>query len=263
MRSSEKYLQFARIGLRKSMVYRSDAIAGIATSIIYLGLMFYLWTGISNSGTLTSSFSEIISYIALGQVVSNATAVNLENQIGRKVRKGTVVNELKRPVSFRLQTVAFQVGRTLFKAVSRAAPIMLIAIAFLEVTVTGVIPFVLFVFSVGLSFVLAASISYATAMLTFWTKVGWSLRMIRSTVTKILSGVMFPLYLLPTNLEKAFMLTPFPSIVNTPIMIWKQGGLGIQTAQMLGTQIFWIAVSAGAGAVLWTKAKNKVTVQGG
>nr|EGQ40032.1 MAG: hypothetical protein J07AB56_07600 [Candidatus Nanosalinarum sp. J07AB56] len=134
-----RYLEFARIGLREGIVYRANALASVATTVIYLVLMYSVWSAIAASGTLEGSFSAVISYVALGQVVQNATSVSMEGTIGGKVRKGTVVNELKRPVSFQLQMLSYQVGGSVFDVVARGVPAMLISVVFLGVGSPGVL----------------------------------------------------------------------------------------------------------------------------
>ncbi len=257
-----RYLEFARIGLRESVVYRSDALASVATTVIYLVLMYSVWSAIAAAGTLEGSFSQVISYVALGQVVRNATSVDMENTIGEKVRKGTVVNELKRPVSFQLQMLSYQLGGSLFDTVARGVPAMAIAVVFLGVGSPGVLGGLEFLASVVLSFALVSLMSYSLAMLTFWTKVGWSLNMMRSTLTGLFSGALFPLYLLPDGVRGLFYLTPFPSLVDAPIRIY-QGGLSGSVWGVYGVQVFWILFFAVASRLMWGKARTKLTVQGG
>lgn len=256
-----KYLSFTRVGLREGLQYRTDALASVGTTVFYLALMYYVWLAIASSGTLNSSFERIIAYIALGQVIQNSTTVDLESWVGDRVRKGTIVNELKKPVAFNLQLYFYQLGETAFNVIGRGLPALLIGVAFLGVGFPGVSAGLQFLASLFLSLNLAITLSYAVSMLVFWTKVGWSLRMMRSLVTGLFSGAMFPLYLLPDGLRGLFQLTPFPSMVDGPISIYQ--GTAESTLTVLGIQVFWIVLLGVLGELLWRRARRKLTVQGG
>jgi len=261
-RLMKKYLQFFRIGLRKGIIYRSDAIAAVGTTIFYLILMFYIWRAISISGELSSPFSAIIAYIALGQVVSNATSVNLEVWFTERVREGTIVNELKRPVSLHLQVYFYQLGYSAFNIIGRSVPAFIVGLMFLGIGIPSTLNGLAFLLSVFLSLNLVVALSYFVSMAIFWTKVGWSLRMMRSTLSRLLSGVMFPLYLLPEWLKPIFYSTPFPWMIDGPIRIY-QGAAGSEIVKVLCIQVFWTLVLVIISALIWRKAKKKITVQGG
>lgn len=258
----KKYLAFTRVGFKEGMIYRADSLASVGTSVFFLVLMYYVWSAISASGDLASPFSAIIAYVALGQVISNATSVDLESWVGDRVREGTIVNELKKPASLNLQLFFYQLGKVLFNVVARAIPTFIIGIAFLNVGVPSIGTAAAFLLALFFALNLAILLSYSISMLVFWTKVGWSLRMMRSLLTGLFSGVLFPLYLLPQNLQNIFYLTPFPAMVDLPIRIY-QGTAELSLLQGFGVQIFWIAALLIISEMLWHRAKKNLTVQGG
>ncbi|MEF8880377.1 MAG: hypothetical protein V5A72_00925, partial [Candidatus Nanohaloarchaea archaeon] len=104
----KKYLSFTKVGLKEGFQYRSDALSGIAATMISLILFYFIWKAIAASGQLSQPFSTIISYVALARVIDNATSADLESWVGDRVRKGTIVNELKKPVSLKLQLYFYQ-----------------------------------------------------------------------------------------------------------------------------------------------------------
>jgi len=256
-----KYFSFTKVGLGQGLQYRSDTLAGIGATMISLVLFYFVWKAIAASGELATPFSSIIAYVALARVIDNATSANLENWIGERVRKGTIVNELKKPASLRLQLYFYELGRSLFKIVVRGVPALVISILFLNVGLPTLLNGFLFVLSMFLTLNLALSLSYLTSMLVFWTKVGWSLRMMRTMLAGLFSGAMIPLYLVPENIRNIFYLTPFPSMVDAPISIYQ--GTAESMVQVFGTQIAWIILLSMVAELLWRKAKTKLTVQGG
>jgi ABC-2 type transport system permease protein len=256
-----KYLSFTKVGLREGLQYRANTLAGIGSTFLSLILFYYIWKAIAASGELAQPFSAIIAYVALARVIENATSSDVEYWVGDRIRKGTIVNELKKPISLRLQIYFHQLGKSSFKMLVRGIPALLAGIFFLGVGVPSIQNLLLFGFSIFLTMNLAIALSYATAMLVFWTKIDWGLRMIRGTIGGLLSGAMIPLYLVPDNLRNFFYLTPFPSMVDAPISIYQ--GTADSLVQVFGTQMAWILIVFLAAELLWRKARKKLTVQGG
>jgi ABC-type uncharacterized transport system permease subunit len=256
-----KYFSFTRVGLREGLQYRGNALAGIGSTMISLVLFYFVWKAIAASGELARPFSTIIAYVALARVIDNATSANLEDWIGERIRRGTIVNELKKPASLRLQMYFYQLGRSSFKLVVRGVPALTVGILFLNVGLPSILNGFLFALSLFLTLNLAISLSYMTSMLVFWTKVAWSLRMMRTMVAGLFSGAMIPLYLVPENIRRLFYLTPFPSMVDGPISIYQ--GTAESIPQVFGTQLLWIIILSVSAELLWRKAKKRLTVQGG
>lgn len=258
-----KYLEFARIGFREATAYRFNAVMSLVASILYLIMVYAIWDAISASGQLAASLSGILTYVLLGQVVSNSVFIDVESYISDRVREGTIVNELKRPVSLRFQVYSYLVGRTLFNVVSKGMPVLLIGMLFLGVRLPSAMNAAGFVVAILLSFNLVFAFSFLTSMLVFWTEIGWGIRAMRSNIQDVFSGVLFPLYLLPTGLASVFDLLPFKWMADAPIRIFTMEVTGAEMLNVFGLQLFWIVVMAVAGELAWRKAKTKLTVQGG
>ena len=259
--SLRKYFSFTKLGLREGFQYRSDALAGVGATIISLVLFYFIWKAIAASGELTQPFEMIIAYVALARVIDNATSADLESWVGDRVRKGTIVNELKRPASLKLQLYFYQLGKSSFKLLVRGIPALIIGIIFLNVGIPTYSNSIYFLISIFLTLNLAIFLSYTTSMIVFWTKVGWSLRMTRTMIAGLFSGAMIPLYLVPDNVRAVFNLTPFPSMVDAPISIYQ--GTADSVIHIFGVQLMWLIILGLLSEVLWRKAKQKLTVQGG
>ncbi|MFB6199503.1 MAG: ABC transporter permease [Candidatus Nanohaloarchaea archaeon] len=257
----KKYPEFVKMGFRTFFAYRLDAVSSLLNSVIFLVLMYAVWSSIAASGSLTGGVDKVISYIMLGQVISSSVFMNAEKLLSGKIQQGTIVNELKRPISLRSQTYFHLLGIAVFNTVFVGVPLLLTGIIFLGVDFPGMIRFLWFVLSVFLSFNMVFMLSYSVSMLIFWTKIGWSLRMMRNNVQRLFSGVYFPLYLLPPPLAGIFSLLPFQAMVDGPITIFMN-----PSAPVTGTllkQVFWIIILFIVSELLWRKARKKLTVQGG
>lgn len=258
-----KYWTITVTGFREATVYRLNAIMGVVTSAIFLLLMYALWSSIAAAGELQGGLTQVMTYLVVGQIVSNTVFVNAEEFIGERIREGTIVNELKRPIGLQTQTYFRLLGRTGFNFLSKAIPIGLLGGFFLDLQLPTVLYAGFFIVSLFLSFHLVFLFSYTVSLLIFWTKVEWSLRMMRNLVQRLFSGALFPLYLLPATLAPIFDALPFQSMVDAPISIFLMQVQGQELFFVFGKQLVWIVILFGLGELLWWRAKTKLTVQGG
>lgn len=259
----DKYIRFAHVSARKSAAYRSNTLVSILTSAFYLALAYYLWRAISLSGSLNATLMEIMVYIVISRALITVTRMNMEDWFSERIRKGTITNELKRPVSLRLQTYSNFIGESAFRLLSRGLPIFILGFLVFEISFPSKSNLVLFFLSAFLSFNLVFAFTYLFSMFIFWTKSGWSIRMLKNNLQRILSGAIFPLFLLPEYLKPFFYSTPFPAMIDYPISIFRMSRTGTEAYQAIGLQVFWIIVMLVLGELVWRKAKKKLTVYGG
>jgi ABC-2 type transport system permease protein len=251
------------MGFREMTAYRFNAVMSLVASILYLIMVYAIWTAIDASGQLAVSLSGVLTYVLLGQVVSNSVFTEVEGYLSERVREGTIVNELKRPVSLRLQIYCYLIGKTLFNTLTKGLPVLVVGLLFLDMQTPSILNAAGFVVALLLSFNLVFAFSFLTSMLVFWTEIGWGIRAMRSNIQDVFSGVLFPLYLLPAGLASVFDLLPFQAMADGPIRIFTMDATGREMLNIFGLQIFWIIVIAVLGELAWRKAKSKLTVQGG
>lgn len=259
----KKYFEFSRMGFQEASAYRFNSLMSIGTSVLYLVLYYAIWSSIAASGQLSASLSSIMAYLVLGQVIHESVFMNPESFFGERIRKGTITNELKRPVSVRAQSYFYEVGWASFRTVARSIPLLAFGIAFYSVNIPSALESFYFLLSIFLSFNLIYALSFSTSMLVFWTKVDWSIRMMKNMTISLFSGIMFPLYLLPENLKPIFNLLPFQAMADGPITVFLGEMTTSQTLQLFGKQLAWMLLFLILGELLWRKAKTKLTVQGG
>lgn len=258
-----KYLAMAKTGFKEASAYRFNAVMSVVASVLFLVMLYAIWDSIAAAGQLSGELSTVLTYILVGQVVSNSVFVDVENYFSDKVREGTIVNELKRPMSLRLQTYFYYIGQTVFNAATKALPVALLGWIFLDIQFPSSTNTVAFIVSLIFSFNLVFSFSYLTSMLIFWTKIGWGIRAMRSNIQNVFSGVLFPLYLLPVGLQDVFNILPFKAMADGPITIFLGRAVGGEILEIFLTQIGWTLAFLFIGELLWRRAKKKITVQGG
>ncbi len=258
-----KYYALLRNSFREASAFRLDALTTFFSSIAFLALYYMVWSAIAEAGELEGGLHQVMSYLVAGQIVSNAAFIGTEKYIGEKVRKGTIVNQLKRPLTLFKQAYFHESGWALFNFIAKSIPIAVLGIVFLDITTPDLANSFLFIISLFLAYNLVFLLAYSLSMLVFWTKVDWSLRMMRNTTQNLFSGVLFPLYLLPDSLATVFSVLPFQAMADSPIRIFIMEATGLEVLNILIIQMFWILVLYGVSVFAWSKAKKKLTVQGG
>jgi len=260
---NNKYIGILQTSFRESMVYRLDALMSLGTSILFLTLYYFVWLAIDQSGDIQGGFQQAITYIVAGQIVANTAFVDTERHIGERVRHGTIVNELKRPIDFMKQIYFYDAGGALFGFFTKSLPVAAVGIVFIGIDTPSLYNTAFFLISLFLAFNVVFLFAYITSMLIFWTKIDWSIRMMRSTAQNLFSGALFPLYLLPGTLHTVFNLLPFQVMIDAPVQIFTMAATGAEIYTILGRQLFWILLLYLAAFFAWKKAKTKITVQGG
>lgn len=258
-----KYRQTVIASVKKSAAYKASVVVGLVNSVVMLVLYYAIWSSIASSGSLKGGLTQVMSYLVIGQAVARATGLRTENFLGKRVRKGSITNELKRPMSIRRYVYFHEVGSKLLEAAVMSLPILALGMFFFGVRIPGVQQLMLFGTSLFLAFNLVFAASFITSVLAFWTKVEWSLRMMRNLLTNLFSGRMFPLYLVPAAISPVFEVLPFRGMVDTPVQIFMGRATGREALMLLGHQLIWILVLLGVGELVWSKAREQLTVQGG
>jgi ABC-type uncharacterized transport system permease subunit len=83
-----------------------------------------------------------------------------------------------------------------------------------------------------------------------------------AVVRTFLSGSVLPLWFMPGWLQTIAGVLPFQAAAFTPVAIYfgrPPGGLG----PALAVQALWVAVLAALCALVWSRARHRVVVQGG
>lgn len=250
-------------GVKSNSFYRLMTVSSIASNVMYLVLLIAVWTAISQSATLRGGLDRVITYVIVATTVNTSVSSGIENFVGYRIQQGTIVNELKRPVSFLKTAYLHELGWQSLDALKTGTPLLVGGILLAGVSVPGLKGAALFLSSVFLAFNLVVLLALNSSMLIFWTKSFSGIRYSRSTLISLFSGALFPLYLLPEGLRQVFYLLPFSLMVDAPVRIYLGEVAGLEAVRLLGYQLAWIAAFYVALRFSWRKARNKLTVQGG
>lgn len=265
-----KYLEYFKIGFRKSVEYKSYLI-GALTTPVFMGVFFYfIWSyifevkgnGDPNFTIGGFTFDEMLVYLIIGLLINTARSSDVAQRISEIVKSGDIAIYLCRPVNFVKSLLADGIGGKV---------INLIVFTILLVVMTN-----LFSLPYPKSSIFAIFILYAILMLlfdivlyviigglSFWFVEIWGIRASIEQILWILSGRVLPLSLFPVWMQTFLAFTPFMYLEYTFARLYL-GHLGVSEAlYALGIFTFWIIMLMLLMRYIYRKGFRKLEAFGG
>ncbi|MEM3422072.1 MAG: ABC-2 family transporter protein [Candidatus Hadarchaeum sp.] len=261
-----RYFGYLRIAFLRGMIYRTS----IYLSVINVGLLvliqYYLWTTVfeKRSSVGNYSFQSLLTYVLIARVLSAFLQVNVDTEIGNRIRKGDIATDLIRPVDLQVSTFLESLGTSLTGLFLVTIPAFMILLGLGLVRLPhDLLAFISFSMSVTLAYALLFSVSYVFGLLAFWTKTGWGLSDVKDALLLFFSGSFLPVELYPTWLRTIAEILPFRSIIDTPMRLYMGGMEPRVVLGLLLQQLVWTIFLLGLGRLLWNAAMRRLEVYGG
>ena len=261
------YLSLFRMRMLAGLQYRSVFWFQILTRFLWGFLEGLAFAAVYRAGgDFPMTLKQTISYMYMQQITYSLFSVVFgDGDIQSSIAKGDVATSLCRPMSLYGHWFSLACGTRLsavcisFFAV---IPALLMPGPF-RMALPDVGTLCVFLFSAVLA--LFVTVSCAMLMYTslFWLVSQRGIRVIVTAVTHFLSGGIIPLAFFPENIRRALMLSPFGSMMNTPLNIFCGALTGKDILPALLLQAFWLTVLVGLGQLLMHRALRRVVVQGG
>ncbi|MET9730125.1 ABC-2 family transporter protein [Streptomyces sp. NPDC006458] len=259
------FLACGRIGWRTATAYRGSYLLTFATLMLQIYLMKTVWTGMYAGREEVDGVTlhTMIAYATLAAVQYTLLNPLQASPIPQRVREGKVAVDLLRPVGFPLQMFASQVGGALsaLPAVVVALPFALLVGGAQAPSSTGSL------IGYGIALLLGMLVNQllflTKALLSFWTLETTGFDMIYGFTAQLLSGTLVPLWFMPGPLKAVAEALPFQATAYTPVAIFLGEVRGNAMKQALGMQLVWVVLLGGLAALVWSRAKRHVVVQGG
>lgn len=239
-----------------------DTIAVIARCGVLLILYWYVFK--INSGTVNG-----ISYVVAAWSMffyfafSSLRLRDISRMIMLDVQTGNIEVLFNKPISYLAYRVWWQIGSGLysFLVLIIFGALALVLIIGLPATMTiGIFLPTFFLALIGAS-ALSLILYFLVGFLAFWIEDVNPAFWIVDKAVMILGGSYLPVALFPPLMYKLALYSPFGAsqfITHTVYGSWKSDWL-----VLIGIQIFWIIVLGGIMFLIFRKAQEKVSVNGG
>jgi len=161
------------------------------------------------------------------------------------------------------QIVANRISRTLLRLVPVILVSSLLPYPFGLSAPANLEHFIFFILSITLSVGVMATLVNLMYIFLFYTLNISGLNGIIYGIFMPLAGGIIPLPFFPEPFRSIAMLLPFAALQDIPLRVYNGHIYGVELAQVLGLQVFWLIFLLVTGHLLMKHTLKKVVVQGG
>ena len=238
---------------------------GFFVSVLVLFVQYCLWKTLIGSGLRPDiKLAQMITYIAINEVIGALTRGDFANELGVSIQDGSVAMHFLRPASYQLYLFSSFMGRNCYRLFTSSLPAVIICAVLVGLPPpASFIHFWLFIVHTMMGIVIIFELIYITGMLAFWTQRTWFLSWYVSALSAFFGGTIVPLWFYPRILNRLSAFLPFRYISFEGINYFlgkapaSAAGLSISMAMLWVFALFFI------GQLLWRQAQKKITINGG
>ena len=265
-----KYLKVFNVGAQNTFVYRWNFVLRSVFGIVPLIGTIFLWRamfGTDGHGQLSGyTFSQLILYFAMSVFVENlVTPTEDEWQIAGEIRDGKMSFLLLKPINYiAYRFTLYASYRLLYTAILLPGVALIFLCLREHITLPGhAFTWVAFAVSTGLAALIQFFLAYSLAMLAFWLLEISTVVFIVFSLEYFLSGMVFPLDMLPSWLAGFVKWGPFAYELYFPVQIFMERVRGEALATGLMIQAGWAIVAWLFAVGLWRLGTRRYQAVGG
>jgi len=229
---------------------------------------FVLYATVAGSGASAVAgydASQLATYAWVSQGLIGVVLLWGWTDLADRIRSGDVVADLLRPVHPVVSYLAVDLGRAAQATLTRfVVPVAVGAVFFDLYAPRRPATYPLFVVSVVAAVVVSFGCRFLLNSISYWLLDLRGANLIWLVATTVLSGLLFPLQFLPGWLPAAvWVLTPFPSVLMTPLSVLVERESPAGQVALIGLQLAWAVALLGACALVQRRAERRLVIQGG
>jgi ABC-2 type transport system permease protein len=260
------YGALAVAGFRRYAAYRQAVLASIVTNTAFGFLRcFVLLALAAAAGGTVAGYDgpRLATFVWVSQGLIGTVLLWWPAELAERIRTGEIVADLLRPVDLLAGQLATDLGRAAYGALTRlVVPIAVGALAFDLYAPRRAATYPLAALSVLLAVVVCAGCRFLVSACGYWLLDVRGPHMMWLLGSTTLTGMTFPLHLLPGGLRAAlFYGTPFPSVVQIPLDIVVERGDA--AGPLLALQAGWAVAVLALCRVVQRRGERRLVVQGG
>ena len=250
---------------QRFFAYRGNIFAGCLTGILMLVARYALWAALFATGNAQqATLTETMTFFVINDILLIWLAARYGDMIGADIQSGDIAQRLIRPYPYHLQLVASFHSTAITDTITRAMPMLVIAVIFI-----GLMPPVslaavgFFVVSLIFGGIIYSLIDLIISYTAFWLTKYWYLAWFKRALFALFGGLMLPLWFYPNWLRSICEVLPFQFAIFMPISIYLGRVPMADIGFVLGMQVFWIVILFITERLIWKLAQYKLVVQGG
>lgn len=262
----EVYLEVAKKSFKQRYAYRSNTYIFILTSVFQLFIQISIWSALyGESGSVDGiSLIDMMNFIIITTVMDSLVRSRIAERLATKIQDGSIGGDFLKPIVLKHYLMMEQIGENIFYTLFTTLPVCLVASMFLGFRLPdNLVTIGLFLVSSVLGIILILYINYILGLLAFWFKTSFYVRWFLGAFFLLFGGNMVPLWFYPEFLYKISMILPFRLVSFEPIQIYLGKVSGQEGLNIILLQGVWLIGLFFMEKMIWYKAQEVVTVQGG
>ena len=257
------FLHVLSIEARKSMSYRLDfwiqAVVGFAIGV---AAPYFLWAAMfAESGSRTiGGFTlrgMVLYYVAVTLLARLVRGPDLVVDVANDIYEGGLNRYLVFPTGY----VSFKYAQHLgvaFPFLIQLAIFGTATVAFVgDLDAIGITAgsATMAVASIAVANLLFFLLAYPVQAVAFWADNVWSLVVLLRFATALFGGAMLPLTLFPEAMQRVLFYSPFPCLFHLPVSALLGRVSPAEWAEGIAVGVFWCAVFAAVGRLVWRRGE--------
>jgi ABC-2 type transport system permease protein len=255
----KKYLTVFAIDWQNQFIYRLNFILWRVRNVLRLLMTYFLWRGIfvTNQNVFGYSGSQMLTYVFLVLVIQSLilSAPSADN-IGGEIGSGDLSNYLVKPVSYLKYWFTRDLSSKVLNLIFAAGEITLLWIVLQPQIYLSrdFLTWLLFLASCFSALLIYYFLNISTRFVAFWTPEStWGVSFLVIVFIEVISGMIFPIDILPNTGQVLLQFTPFPYLIFYPIAILVGKIQGWEAFRVLIQSFIWLFLLLKFSQVIWRK----------
>lgn len=261
-----KYIKVFSNCLQDYSVYRLNFILTRVRIILSILITYFLWLAVYADTNSVFGYHKIqmLTYILLTLFINGIIFSTQTSRIAEEINYGKLSNFLIKPISYFFYNLARDLSDKFINVFFSIFEFLLIIFFLKPVIFIQSDLSIIFMFCV---FLIIASILYfeigvLLSFIGFWSNEIWAPRFLFFILISFLSGVYFPLDIMPPVIFNILSYLPFTYLVYFPLKIFLGQMSNILIIKGLFISIFWLFMFYILVKVLWAKGLKSYTAEG-
>jgi len=234
------YLQLFSVTIKEFFSYRLNFVLWRLRMLLSTLVTVFLWTAVFDGKLRFGYYSkeQMLSYVLFSSLIMTLVSSTRTTELASDIQNGNLMNLLLKPISlfkyYGAVDVADKSMNILFGAVEFAFVVILFQV---PLVIPQALLFSLFFLICGI--IINFFINLMLSFIGFWTPEVWAPRFLFTMILSFVSGMYFPLDLLPEPIYRILLITPFPYLLFLPAHILIRGIEPHYIAQQMFFALFW------------------------
>lgn len=262
----KKYLSAFKITIARVSVHRLDFLLKRVHNIVIVLLLYFVWLSLSQSRGTFAGFTteELTTYVFVASIIRIFFFGADTRHVSFDINEGRFSMYLTRPINHFVfnyfEELAEKAMHLFFGFIELLAVGFLLNVDFFAQTDPVLIG--LFLLSVFLAHILFYIMTYAMALISFWSREAMGPRFLFDWIMDFAAGTIFPLSILSSGLFYFFSLLPFMYVMYAPIMLYLGKYSGSEIVHVFVAQIISILVCGTIARIMWIRGLRHYSGEG-